>query len=219
MSKKPETSNDGKAVKPEETAPRLEEPTSADDHKAPAGEAEMPAEKGETAEPETGEMSVEELTAELERVRGQADEYLEGWQRERAEFANYRRRVDQEKQDVYRRAAAEVHARYLGILDDLELALKERPTEGEAAAWSEGIELIYRKLKALLEAEGIEPIPAEGEIFDPNLHEAVAYEESAEHSEPRVLEVVRQGYRLGDRVLRPALVRVAKPVEGEKADP
>ncbi len=170
------------------------------------GQGEAP---DETAAAEGGE-GEEGLETALERARAEAQEYLDGWQRARAEFANYRKRVDREMQDAYERAKGDILARYLCILDDLERALKDRPAEDEAGVWAEGIELIYRKFKALLEAEGVETIPAEGQPFDPNLHEAISHEESGDHQEGHVIEVVQQGYRIGDRVLRPALVRVAK---------
>jgi molecular chaperone GrpE len=156
------------------------------------------------------EVVLEGLTAELERVRAEGQEYLDGWQRSRAEFANYRKRVERENQESHKRAAGDVLCRYLGVIDDLELALRERPQEGDAAVWAEGIEIIHQKLLGLLQAEGVEPIQAQGEIFDPNFHEALSHEESSDHEEGQVIEVIRQGYVLGERVLRPALVRVAK---------
>jgi len=149
-------------------------------------------------------------TIDLALLQAQAAEYLDGWQRSRAEFANYKKRVDKEAEDARGRITAEIITHFLPVLDDLERALKDRPLEGEGAKWSEGIELIHRKLGALLDAEGIEPIPAQGERFDPMVHEALTLEDSAEHDEGTVIEVIQQGYRLGDRVLRPALVRVAK---------
>jgi molecular chaperone GrpE len=152
----------------------------------------------------------DEASIDLTRVQAQAAEYLDGWQRSRAEFANYKKRVDKEAEDARGRTTAEIITHFLPVFDDLERALKGRPLEGDGARWSEGIELIYRKLGALLDAEGIEPIPAQGERFDPTVHEALTLEDSAEHEEGVVIEVIQQGYRLGDRVLRPALVRVAK---------
>jgi molecular chaperone GrpE len=149
-------------------------------------------------------------SVDLSLLQAQASEYLDGWQRSRAEFANYKRRVDKEAEDARSRITAELVAHFLPVLDDLERALKDRPLEGDGARWAEGIELIYRKLGALLDAEGIEPIPAHGERFDPMVHEALTLEDSQEHDEGMVIEVIQQGYRLGDRVLRPALVRVAK---------
>ncbi len=88
--------------------------------------------------------------------------------------------------------------------------MKNRPSGAEAEAWANGIELIVRKMQAILEAEGVKRIPAETEEFDPARHEAITYEESPEHENGEIIEVVQQGYTLGDRVLRPALVRVAR---------
>jgi molecular chaperone GrpE len=149
-------------------------------------------------------------TGELEVLRGQAAEYLDGWQRARAEFANYKRRVDREQEEARARITGEVLVHYLGVLDDLERALKDRPLEGEAGSWGEGIEMISRKLRAVLEAEGVEPIAADGEIFDPNQHETVTHEDSPDHQAGEIIEVIRRGYRIGERVLRPSQVRVAR---------
>ena len=155
-------------------------------------------------------LDLETLQAELQTAKSQADEYLDGWQRARAEFSNYKKRVEREQAEARDRIAGETLMRFLGVLDDLDRALKDRPSDGDAAAWTEGIELIYRKLSALFIAEGIEAIEAEGTPFDPVLHEALSHEDSQDHVEGQVIEVVRRGYRMGDRVLRPALVRVAK---------
>jgi molecular chaperone GrpE len=168
-----------------------------------SAKAEQAADAGMLDDPEA-------LRAELERLRAEGEEYLDGWQRARAEFANYRKRVERESQESYKRAAGDILCRYLPVLDDLELALRERPTEGDAAAWAHGITIIHQKLLSLLESEGIERIPAEGQTFDPNFHEALSQEESADYKEGQIIDVIRQGYKLDDRVLRPALVRVAK---------
>jgi molecular chaperone GrpE len=147
---------------------------------------------------------------ELSQARAQAQEYLEGWQRARAEFANYKKRVEREQSQSYQNAAGAVTKRYLSVVDDLDRALRARPTEGEGAAWANGIELVYRKLLALLESEGVTRMDADGQMFDPNLHEAVVSEDSPEHESGQIIEVLQQGYLLGDRVLRPAVVRVAR---------
>jgi len=160
--------------------------------------------------PDTQDANLEASPSELERARAEGQEYLDGWQRARAEFANYKKRVERESRESHKRSAADIFCRYLGIIDDMELALRERPTDGDAAEWAEGIRIIYQKLLSLLKLEGVERIQAEGEIFDPNYHEALSHEESSEHGENQVIEVIRQGYILGERVLRPALVRVAK---------
>ena len=148
--------------------------------------------------------------ARIEALQKEADEYLDGWQRARAEFANYKKRVDRQLQQSYQRAAGEILTRQLSVMDDMERALKDRPELPEAQSWSEGIELIYRKLEAILESEGVEPIDAQGEMFDPNLHEALSHEDNDEYKGGQIIEVVQNGYRLGDRILRPAMVRVAK---------
>jgi molecular chaperone GrpE len=149
------------------------------------------------------------LRQELEELRTQADEYLDGWQRSRAEFANYKKRVEREQAQVYQVAAGNIVKRYLDVLDDLERALKNRPSEGDGVAWAGGIELIYRKIQAILENEGVKPMDTDGQLFDPNLHEAISSEPSDEHESGEIIEVLQQGYMLGERVLRPAVVRVA----------
>lgn len=172
-------------------------------------EAEL-SENESAAEELDSVVAPEPIQSELESIQAQADEYLDGWQRARAEFANYKRRIEREQAEARDRIAGNTLIRFLGVMDDLERALKDRPSDGDAASWAEGIELIYRKLSALFIAEGVEEILADGTSFDPALHEALSHEESDDHSEGQVIEVVQRGYRMGDRVLRPALVRVAK---------
>jgi len=150
------------------------------------------------------------LQQELDEARSQASEYLDGWQRARAEFANYKKRVEREQAQAYQAAAGNIIKRYLGILDDLERALKNRPSDNEGAAWADGIDLVYRKFQSILESEGVKPMEADGQCFDPNLHEAISSEESDQHESGEIIEVLQQGYLLGDRVLRPAVVRVAR---------
>ncbi|MRR38299.1 nucleotide exchange factor GrpE, partial [bacterium] len=173
--------------------------------------------QGETLQTETKD-TIEErfiaetaaLQAELDQVKQTAKENMDGWQRERADFTNYRKRVEREQATLKESISGEILKKYLVVLDDLERALKVRPTEGDSAAWSDGIELVYRKLVSILESEGVQRIPAECEKFDPSRHEAITYEESPDHESDDVIEVVRQGYTIADRVLRPALVRVAR---------
>ncbi len=151
----------------------------------------------------------EALKQELERAQQSEKAYFEGWQRERADFINYKKRIEREQSQLAETIAANILKKYLVIVDDLERALKNRPANVDPQ-WLEGIELIYKKLVAILEAEGVKRIPAEGAMFDPNLHEAISHEESPEHESGQIIEVVQQGYTIGDRVLRPALVRVAR---------
>jgi molecular chaperone GrpE len=154
------------------------------------------------------------LKKELETCKTQAAEYLEGWQRARAEFTNYKRRVEKEQSEAYQTATGRVIARFLDVVDDFDRAMQDMPADfGDAEAvtrWAKGVSLIQRKLQNILDAEGVERISAAGAQFDPNQHEAVTHEDSGDHEPGQVMGVVRQGYRIGDRVIRPALVRVAK---------
>ena len=152
----------------------------------------------------------ESLKEELAKIQAESKSNLDGWQRERAEFSNYKKRVDRESIQLSQTITGSIIKKYLVILDDLELALKAKPGQGEGAAWAEGIELIARKLEAILDSEGIERINQNKVPFDPNMHEAISNEESPDFTSGDVIEVVRQGYKLGDRILRPAMVRVAR---------
>lgn len=153
---------------------------------------------------------VERLNSELETTRVKMDEYLQGWQRALADFSNYKRRIERDQTQASQAAAGSIIKRYLDVVDDLDRALKNRPQDGEGANWANGIELIYRKLLTTLDAEGVQIIDAEGQDFDPNLHEAISMEESREFSSGQVIGVLQQGYTLGEKVLRPARVRVAR---------
>jgi len=182
------------------------------DHQAGAA-AEAAAEAAAPPAPEAPD-PLAELQAELDAAQAKAAEYLEGWQRARAEFANYKRRVEKEQSEAHQYAAARVIGRFLDALDDFDRAMADRPAVeagAEALArWAAGVALIQRKLQTVLESENVERIQAEGQAFDPNLHEAITHEDSDGHEPGSIIGVVRQGYRLGERVIRPALVRVAK---------
>jgi molecular chaperone GrpE len=155
------------------------------------------------------EEQVTALQTALEEMDNKAEEYLDGWQRARAEFANYKKRVLRENMDIRQVARGEVIKLYLDIADDLERALQEKPETGDSETWAEGIEIIFQKLRARLESEGIKPMKAMGEDFDPNIHEALMKEESEEFESGKIIEVMQEGYWIVDKVLRPALVRVA----------
>lgn len=152
----------------------------------------------------------ESLQEEVKSLKNESAEYLDGWQRARAEFSNLKKRVEREKSEMRERITSDIISRYLDLLDDFDRALKDTPAQEVDEAWISGLKIIHQKFKAILDAEGIEIIPAEGENFDPNFHEAISYEESDEHENGQIIEVVKQGYRLGDRIIRPAVVRVAK---------
>jgi molecular chaperone GrpE len=153
---------------------------------------------------------IEMLRNELEEIRSKSEEYLDGWQRARAEFANYRKRIEREREQVHQAAAGSILRRFLDVVDDMERALKNRPAGEECVSWVNGLELIYRKMLNILEAEGVQRMEAQGEFFDPNMHEAISHEENPDYESGQIIEVVQSGYTLGDRVLRPAMVRVAR---------
>ena len=148
-----------------------------------------------------------EFQKQLGEAEAQAAEYKDGWQRSVAEFQNYRRRVEGEKAETYQLAVGSIIKRYLPVLDDMERAIETRPAD---LAWADGIELICRKLQTILEAEGLKRIEAVGQKFDPNFHEAIAMEPANGVDSGTVIAVVRNGYMLGERVIRPAMVRVAQ---------
>ena len=162
------------------------------------------------AESEEKARTEEPINAELEKTRLESKEYFEGWQRERADFANYKKRIERDQVQMVQSLNGTIIKKYLVVLDDLDRALKNRPTDPEGAKWAEGIDLIYRKLQTILENENVKRISAEIEFFDPNIHEAISHEDSPDHESGQVIEVLQHGYMIGDRVLRPALVRVAK---------
>jgi molecular chaperone GrpE len=153
---------------------------------------------------------VAELENQLLEALNKKDEYLDGWQRTQADFANYKKRVDRDRLLMQQNAVGLVALRYLEVLDDLERALANQPQDGEGSDWANGIDLVYRKWLKALEADNIKPMEADHQLFDPMLHEAISHEESDEHDSGEIIEVVRTGYLIGDRVLRPARVRVAK---------
>ena len=177
---------------------------------AAAAAAEEVAEEVEEAGEVEEVSELEALRKELEEAKAQAAEYLDGWQRARAEFSNYKKRNEQERQDLFKLANTTLITRLLPIFDDFERAFQTLPSNLLSLTWIDGVALIYRRLQAILEAEGLTLMETEGQSFDPLVHEAVTYEESAEHQEGQIIGEVQRGYKLGDRVLRPALVRVAK---------
>lgn len=167
-------------------------------------------EAGESREvDEAGESAPPTLEEQLLATEKQAAEYLEGWQRERAEFANARKRMDRQRTEAYRNAKVDVIARLLPVIDDFQRALQSVPEDIADHSWFEGMQLVYRKLDGLLEKENIEIIPAVGQEFDPNFHDAVMQESSDEFNSGVVMRELQTGYRLGDRVIRPAMVIVA----------
>jgi molecular chaperone GrpE len=160
--------------------------------------------------PSRGELiaKLEELQQQLEDVREQSDEHLRSWQRAAADFSNFKRRTEEDRDIVARFANATLIGKLLGVLDDFDRALEHVP-EDVHEGWVDGVRLVERKLRGVLESEGVTPIEAIGLPFDPNVHEAVVHEPTADHPDNQVIGELQRGYRLHDRVLRPALVKVA----------
>lgn len=175
-------------------------------HEEEAAETQ-PAAESAPVEGEQPSAEVETLKRQLAEAESRAAEYKEGWARAQAEFQNYKKRIERDNQLMYASMKGDIVKKVLPALDDLELALQNRPADD---AWANGIELIIRKLQNILESEGVKRIEAKGAAFDPNFHDAVTHEPSEEVESGHVIDVVRNGYTLGERVIRPASVRVAQ---------
>lgn len=205
----------------------------ADDNgtdKGPAvGEQDLEAAEERGAEERDGEerdgeeaaeelTEIEQLQSALEDAKDEADEYLDGWRRAQAEFSNYKKRQRAEQAKIRELANANLLRKLLPVLDDFERAMATIPAAMAKLSWSQGLLMIKRKLEAILETEGVEPIDTEGEVFDPYCHEAVTHEEMPGYEGGDIIGEVQKGYVLGDRVLRPALVRVAKAAAAPPAE-
>lgn len=171
-----------------------------------ADELELGAAEGE---------GIEELKKALAEAREKAEANLAGWQRAQADFINYKRRIEQEKAETIKYANAELILKLLPILDDFERALSAVPLELSCQSWVEGMKLIERKIWSMLELQGVTRIRSVGEVFNPSLYEAVTYGPGKEYT---VIQELEKGYKLHDRVIRPAKVIVGKGGEGEQKE-
>jgi molecular chaperone GrpE len=153
---------------------------------------------------------VEQLSVELEAAEQRATEAEAGWQRARADFANLKRRSEEQRAESASIAGDRLLIRVLDLTDDFDLAVEHVPEEAKGSPWVEGIGAIDRKLRALLEAEGIKAMAGEGEPFDPQTQQAISYEDTEDVPEGTVIKVLQRGFTIRDRVLRPALVAVAR---------
>jgi molecular chaperone GrpE len=185
----------------------LEVESNGDEAQSPAsgqaGQDTPAAEIEESEEPE--------LQAEIERLKTEAAANLDGWQRALAEFNNYRKRNEAERSQLVFLTGVKIIEKLLPVIDDFDLALANLPKETQDDGWIEGVRITRRKLVGILESEGLSPIPVRpGDAFDPVIHEAMTHEESEEFSEGQIIAEVQTGYRIGDRLLRPSRVRVAR---------
>ena len=150
-----------------------------------------------------------DMEQQLAVAREQAAEYLDGWQRARAEFANARKRSERGRTEAYRHATVDFARKLLPAIDDFERASDNVPEEIAADSWYEGLLLIQRKLETVLEELQVERIEAIGQEFDPNFHEALTLKQEEDVESGVVIEELQVGYRIGDQVIRPSLVIVA----------
>jgi len=148
----------------------------------------------------------EATNADLQRER---DDYYDRLLRKTAEFDNYRKRIERSRREQADEAVVGLLGEILNVVDDFDIALTVDAGEG-GAAYRKGVELIHAKLQDLMAKYGVKPIEALGADFDPNRHQAVIHEESPEHREGEVIDELRKGYMIGDRLLRPSMVKVAK---------
>ena len=158
---------------------------------------------------DTPEATPDALAPEIDVLTRDRDDYRDRLLRKTAEFENYRKRIERERREQADQAVVDLLQDLLAVVDDFDLAVTVDAGEG-GGAYRKGVELIHSKLRDLLRKQGVTPIEALGTDFDPNIHQAVLHEASPEHRDGEVIGELRKGYKLGDRLLRPAMVKVAK---------
>ena len=161
-------------------------------------------------QPETAAEAGTESPAGNEELQRQRDDYYDLLLRKTADFDNFRKRTERERQTLADATAADVMSELLPLVDDLERALKADAGAEGAEAYRRGVELIHKQLSDVLRKRGVRPIEALGADFDPHFHQAVSYEPAEGHRDGEVIEEFRRGYLIGDRLLRPSMVKVAK---------
>ena len=151
------------------------------------------------------------LETELQTLRKEVEEQKDGWLRTRADFENYKKRVQRDAARSYQDAMSSILKIFLSAADDLERALKNKPKGKEVDNWVNGIELIHQKLINAMKNQGVERMDVKpGDEFDPNIHEAITQEDHPDFEEGQIIDVVQPGFRISDRIIRPAMVRVAR---------
>jgi molecular chaperone GrpE len=167
--------------------------------------------------PNAGGPEVAELVAtraELKRLEGEVKDLKEGLARRQADFENYRKRMERERTETYNRVVVDIAAKLLPVLDNLKRALEteasvEASESDEFRHFLSGVDLIYKQLNGVLDAFGVKPVAAEGELFNPHVHEAVVTEETDDYEPDMVMQEIVRGFKLGDKLIRPSLVKVA----------
>ncbi|HEY1016268.1 MAG TPA: nucleotide exchange factor GrpE [Herpetosiphonaceae bacterium] len=161
-------------------------------------------------QPAGAEPSLNELEQRIAALELEAEEHKNNWLRSVADFKNYKRRTESEREDLIRNASAGLIMKMLPVVDDLQRAMAHVPEDIGNNPWLGGVKMVQRKLETILEGQGLQAIAALGEDFDPNFHEAVMYEEAGEDQANKVVQELQRGYTLGERVLRPTMVKVGK---------
>jgi len=221
------TSESAAAGDPDEDQESTNNMTSDNKATAPAREAFDPDDQPVQPSPQadgSGEVAISsggpevaELVAtraELKRLESEVKELRDSLARRQADFENYRKRMERERSETYNRVVADIAAKLLPVLDNLKRALEteasvEATESDEFRHFLSGVDLIYKQLNGVLDALGVKPVLAEGEHFDPHLHEAVVTEPSDDYEPDTVIQEIVRGFRLGDKLIRPALVKVA----------
>jgi len=184
------------------------------DRNGPQGSEPVQNDDGAVALSADQQAQVERLVAErLGQEQTKTEEANTRWLRTQADFANYKRRNEQEREQQGRFATLVLVSELLPVLDDLDRALATMPEAVQGLPWTDGLRLVDRNLRGTLEKQGLKTIEAVGAKFDPMLHEAIIHEESPEHEDDEVIAELRRGYMLHDKVVRPTLVKVAKHVD------
>lgn len=154
--------------------------------------------------------NIDELKTKLEDKMKELEELNNRLLRLQADFLNYKKRVEKEKESIYAYASEELICQVLPVIDNFERALDSVNDKQKEDSFYKGVEMVYKQLLDILKKSGLEEIKAIGEKFDPNLHHGVAQEESSEHEEDTIIEVYQKGYKLKDKVIRPSMVKISK---------
>ncbi|MDY6874061.1 MAG: nucleotide exchange factor GrpE [Chloroflexota bacterium] len=180
---------------------------------SPSGEEQNPAEDGDIEQTMVA-LTYDEydaLESQIEQLQKDLEDTKDSWLRCRADFDNYKKRVQRDAQRSHQDAMASILKIFLSVSDDLERALKNKPDSDHIDGWINGIELVLQKLNTQMKNQGVERMDVKpGDEFDPNIHEAITQEPTPDFEEGQIIDVVQQGYKIADRIIRPAMVRVAQ---------
>lgn len=194
-----------------DTPPEMDLAAGGDDHQA---NLKASHDEDEAFDPPLPPQPASDLQTQVDALSAERASLYDQLLRRQAEFENYRKRVERERSVLYQRGRDDVLLQFLPVVDNFERALESlESSEGDAEALRHGVELIHKQFKDALSKFGLEPVESVGQTFDPHLHEAVTTEPSDKHKENTIIEEFQRGYRIGDKLLRPAKVKVASSPE------